>query len=145
MNNLNNNNNQLIRNKPKIPYTRDLVEDDKNHEVSIFRVHHFQSRIALTLLYYLMYTTSTQLLRKIPWKALSKVRTYSTGSDGDGDPTFLFYVYALQEINSFGVERTCSFLSAGVLGWESSFMPYDSVVYRHVDRSARKMWLVVTY
>jgi hypothetical protein len=63
--NLNNNNNQLIRNKPKIPYTRHLVEDDKNHEVSIFRVHHFQSRITLTLLYYLMFVHTTQLLGKI--------------------------------------------------------------------------------
>jgi hypothetical protein len=55
MDNTPNNNNQLIHSKPKIPYTRHLVEDDKNHEVSIFRLHHFQSRIAFTLLYYLMF------------------------------------------------------------------------------------------
>jgi hypothetical protein len=61
----NNNNQQAIRNKPKIPYTRHLVEDDKNHKVSIFRVYHFQSRIALTLLYYLMFVYTTQLLGKI--------------------------------------------------------------------------------
>jgi hypothetical protein len=64
MNNLNNtpNNNkqQAIHNKPKIPYVKHLVEEDKHHQVSIFCVYHFQSRIALTILFYLMYTT-TQL------------------------------------------------------------------------------------
>jgi hypothetical protein len=38
MDNTPNNNNQLIRSKPKISYTWYLVEDDKNHEVSIFHV-----------------------------------------------------------------------------------------------------------
>jgi hypothetical protein len=51
--------------KPKIPYTKHLVEDDKNHEVSIFRVYHFQSCIALAPLFYLMFVYTTQLLGKI--------------------------------------------------------------------------------
>jgi hypothetical protein len=50
-NTLNNNNQQAIHNKPKIPYVKHLVEEDKHHQVSIFRVYHFQSRIALTIQY----------------------------------------------------------------------------------------------
>jgi hypothetical protein len=59
MNNLNNkNNNQAICTKPKILYVKRLIEDDdKHHQVSIFRVYHFQSHIALTTLFYLMWAS----------------------------------------------------------------------------------------
>jgi hypothetical protein len=56
MNNLNNtsnnNNQQAIHNQPKIPYVKHLVEEDKHQQVSIFRVYHFQNRIAFTTLVY---------------------------------------------------------------------------------------------
>jgi hypothetical protein len=63
MDNTNNYNNQQA--KPKIPYTKHLVKDDKNHEVSIFRVCLFKSRTALTILFYIMFVYTTQLLGKI--------------------------------------------------------------------------------
>jgi hypothetical protein len=42
MNNLNNkNNNQAIRTKPKIPYVKRLVEEDKHHQVSTYNTFLF--------------------------------------------------------------------------------------------------------